>query len=700
MFKRLVFICLVAICSKISAKEIANEKFQIIANNVNSENDNIIATGNVVIFSSSYYASAKKVIYNQKNDTFEFFDDVLIIKDNKIQTQSDYAFLDNKNSILYQKPSLIFENAGNIWINSKKSQKNNEIITLEDSILSSCNCEDPAWSIKSSSSQYNSETKWFHSFNTRLYIKNIPILYTPYFGFSTDRTRRTGLLLPTVGYSKHEGSVYAQPIFVAPASNYDFEIIPQIRTKRGKGIYGYFRMVDSKYSNLNIGTGYFKEKDDYYQEEGLRNQEHYGWELNYERTKLFSNSESQDGLYINAKYFNDIEYRNIEDRDYAEDEEKKIESKINYFYNNSNYYSGLYFRHYKNMALESNKTTMQELPQIHFHKYSQPAFLDNLLYSVDVRYTNHTRDEGITAQKYDLNIPILYSFSFFDDYFQFIIRNETVLNHYKYSNTDLMLEDGIFVENITTLGLSTDLLKPYNSFIHTMNLSANYVDSTTLEKEGDLFKINNSTNQLSIFPVNETKRSIELALNQSFYDTEDLKQIVNHKLKQSISFDNFNNPKLQNLENEIIYNYFLGRISNKIIYNHEDNALIENSTSFTLNYEDFLLSLNYYMSKDTPNSRKENLESYNINANYTISNDYKIGYYENYNIEEKLRNKQGFLFSILDRCWELNFRLEKEIKASSSKLYSRKKQDIFYIQLLLKPIGGIQQKHKIKEIKE
>ncbi|MFV0561595.1 LPS-assembly protein LptD [Malaciobacter mytili] len=700
MFKKLVFICLVALCSKVSAKDLNSEKFQIVANNVDSENDSIIATGDVVIFSSSYYASAKKVVYNQKNDTFEFFDDVLIIKDNKIQTQSDYAFLDNTNNALYQKPSLIFENAGNIWINSKESKKDKEIITLEDSVLSSCDCEDPTWSIKASSAKYNSETKWLHAFNTRLYIKDIPVLYTPYFGFSTDRSRRTGLLLPTVGYGKNEGFVYVQPIFIAPAENYDFEIIPQIRTNRGKGIYGYFRMADSKYSNLSIGTGYFKEKSDYFEEEELRNQEHYGWEIKYERTKLFSNDESQDGLYVDAKYFNDIEYRNIEDRDYNEDEEKKVESKINYFYNTSNYYSGLYFRHYKDMSLESNRTTMQELPQLHFHKYSQPAFLDNLLYSIDTRYTNHTRDEGITAQKYDLNIPISYSIPLFDDYLQFIIKNETVLNHYKYSNTDLKLKDGTFVENITTLGLSTDLLKPYDSFIHTMNLSASYVDATTLEKTGNLYSINTSTNELSVFPINETKRAIELALNQSFYDIEDLRQIINHKLKQSIAFDNFNNPKLQNLENEIIYNYFLGTISNKVIYNHEDNTFIENSTAFTLSYEDFILTLSYYMSKDTPNSGKEDLESYNINANYTISNDYKLGYYENYNIKDKLRSKQGILFSILDRCWELDFRLEKEIKASSSELYTRKKQDVFYVQLLLKPIGGIQQNYKVKDNRE
>ncbi|XPV53916.1 MAG: hypothetical protein ACNI3H_02445 [Halarcobacter ebronensis] len=44
------------------------------------------------------------------------------------------------------------------------------------------------------------------------------------------------------------------------------------------------------------------------------------------------------------------------------------------------------------------------------------------------------------------------------------------------------------------------------------------------------------------------------------------------------------------------------------------------------------------MSKDTPNSGKEDLESYRVDANYKISNDYSIGYYTNYNLEREYEN--------------------------------------------------------------
>ncbi len=99
------------------------EKFQVLANKVDTKNNIMIATGNVVIFSPSYYITAQKIIYDKNKGTFELFDDVLILKDNNVQTKSEYAFLDINSDDLYQKPNMFFEETEAIWINSKDSEK-------------------------------------------------------------------------------------------------------------------------------------------------------------------------------------------------------------------------------------------------------------------------------------------------------------------------------------------------------------------------------------------------------------------------------------------------------------------------------------------------------------------------------------------------------------------------------------------------
>ena len=250
--------------SLIYAQELKNEKFQLVAKTVDAIENIITASGDVVIYSPTYYLSANKVIYNKENETFELFDNVLVIKDNNIQTQSDYAFVDLKKDSSTQNPMFLQEQSSKIWINSKTSNKEKEEIELDSSIISSCDCLDPLWSIRASSANYDTEAKWINAYNTRIYVKDVPVFYSPYLGFPTDTTRRTGLLLPTIGYSGGEGLFYSQPIYFAPAYNYDIELIPQIRTNRGEGAYTYYRYADSPNSLLEMKVGMFRENEDYF----------------------------------------------------------------------------------------------------------------------------------------------------------------------------------------------------------------------------------------------------------------------------------------------------------------------------------------------------------------------------------------------------------------------------------------------------
>lgn len=677
------------------------EKFQVIAENVKSENNIMIATGNVVIFSPTYYITGQRVIYDKEKGTFELFDDVLILKDNNVQMKSDYAFLDVNTDDLYQTPNMFFEQANSVWINSKDSQKTQDLIVLDDAILSSCDCVDPDWSIRVSDAKYDVKDKWINTYNTRLYFKEIPIFYTPYLGFSTDKTRRTGLLTPTIGYSSSEGGFYTQSLFIAPAANYDIELRPQYRAKRGSGLYAYVRYADSIDSVLKISGGYFNEDQRYLDKNNTANsygkvldEEHYGLDLEYTKTNLFTKRSSsyKDGLYVDLKYLDDIEYITLEDDSNSDSTVRYVESKINYVFDTPNYLVGSYFRYYIDVDELDNKKTMQELPKLQAHSYSRPLLLDKLLYSSDFKYTNHSQETGITANQYELNIPLTYSFSLFNDYLQLTAKQELVVNKYEYSNFDsTKYDDGTYIESNTTFTLSSDLIKPYENFLHTINLSADYTKTENIKEDGDLYFTSDDSAELSEFSLTKSSDSINFGINQSIYSSSSLTQIINHKLTQSVLYDDHDDLKFENLKNEIIYNYFLGAIKNSLTYNFQDKLLLESSSSFDLSYNDFYIKLGHYMSENADTLDK--LSSYQIDTRYKISNDYSIGYSTSYNLEEKLRSKQSFILGIDDKCWNLDIRLEKEITASSGDAI---KQDIVYIELFLNPLGGIKQEYEIE----
>lgn len=709
MHKIVVSLALASLLIQANAQELNMEKLQLVAKDVDTKNNIITAVGDVVAYSPTYYLSSDKMVYDKDREILELFDNVLIIKDNKIQTQSNYAYVDMKNDIINQDPVFLMDNSSNIWSNSKEANKDKDLITLENSILSSCDCIDPIWSIRSSSSDYDTEAMWMNTYNPRLYIKNVPVFYLPYFGFPTDTTRRTGLLLPTMGYSSSEGFLYSQPIFIAPADNYDIELIPQIRTQRGYGSYANFRYADSPDSMLNLKTGYFKEFNNYRREEKLENSEHYGLDIDYERKNIFSTKkEHQDGVFTSIRYLNDIEYIILKEDDGNLGTDKKVESKVNYFYNTPEYYGGVYGKYYIDASKKSNANTLQELPQVQFHSYNKELFLENLIYSIDTKAQNFTRKEGLNAKIYDITVPISYTKNILDDYMYLGVENRTILTQYDYSNSlynNLRYEDGTLIQNRTSFIVGTDLIKPYSDYIHTLNLNASYDIPENLRKDGDLYNITVKENQplkydeLSVFPTLQEQKTIKLSLNQSIYDKENLKQFINHKMSQSILYNSVDEPKFQDLDNYVKINHDYGSLSGKVVYNMDDNKVVEGSFDNSLSYEDLTFSAGYYYSKKTNNefNTRDDLESYRLSTSYKLAKDYSIKYYENYDLQQKTRNRQGIGLNIDDSCWNLDLLLEKEITprsryVQSTRSYDSYEQTIVYAVLMLKPIGGIRQK--------
>ncbi|WP_419233669.1 LPS-assembly protein LptD [Aliarcobacter cryaerophilus] len=713
MHKIVVSLALASLLIQANAEELNMEKLQLVAKDVDTKNNIITAVGDVVAYSPTYYLSSDKMVYDKDREILELFDNVLIIKDNKIQTQSNYAYVDMKNDIINQDPVFLMDNSSNIWSNSKEANKDKDLITLENSILSSCDCIDPIWSIRSSSSDYDTEAMWMNTYNPRLYIKNVPVFYLPYFGFPTDTTRRTGLLLPTMGYSSSEGFLYSQPIFIAPADNYDIELIPQIRTQRGYGSYANFRYADSPDSMLNLKTGYFKEFNNYRREEKLENSEHYGLDIDYERKNIFSTKkEHQDGVFTSIRYLNDIEYIILKEDDGNLGTDKKVESKVNYFYNTPEYYGGVYGKYYIDASKKSNANTLQELPQVQFHSYNKELFLENLIYSIDTKAQNFTRKEGLNAKIYDITVPISYTKNILDDYMYLGVENRTILTQYDYSNSlynNLRYEDGTLIQNRTSFIVGTDLIKPYSDYIHTLNLNASYDIPENLRKDGDLYNITVKENQplkydeLSVFPTLQEQKTIKLSLNQSIYDKENLKQFINHKMSQSILYNSVDEPKFQDLDNYVKINHDYGSLSGKVVYNMDDNKVVEGSFDNSLSYEDLTFSAGYYYSKKTNNefNTRDDLESYRLSTSYKLAKDYSIKYYENYDLQENTRNRQGIGLNIDDSCWNLDLLLEKEITprsryVQSTRSYDSYEQTIVYAVLMLKPIGGIRQKYIVQ----
>ncbi len=692
------FICF----SFLYAAEFTDENIQIVSKNVNTKENIITATGDVVMFSSNYYITSQKLIYDKTNGTVELFDDVNLVKNNELISFSQYLFIDLNKELKNIKPMLMVDNKSQLWFNATDTNSTKNTYNLNNSTLSSCDCIDPAWSVGFTSGDYDTEENWVNTYNTTLYINKFPILYTPYFGFSTDKTRRSGLLSPTLGISSSEGFLYAQPIYYAPKLNYDMELVPQIRTNRGSGLYFNYRYKDSQYSNLKFETGIFEENDDYQTENNLINAKHYGINFNYNRTNLFSdNQSSTDGLLIDYVSMNDVDYIDTKyDRDTSTYTDKFLESTFKYYYNTNGYYGDLEMKYYDDLSQDDNDAVMQTIPAINLHKYSDSILLNNLSYSIDLKTSRETRKIGLGANTTELYVPITYSKAIFDDYLNVSFSEQVNLTNIDYTNDNAIYNDANYGATNHIVSLYTDLIKPYDSFIHTLNLNTTYTKPNVFKEDGDIYdsdlENDTSNDKLSIFPISGTQETISLGFSQSFYNKKDLSPILTHKMNQIYSYNELlKKYETGNLENDLIVYFEYGSLSNRLFYNYDLKDIVSSVSSLNLHYDNVFLKAYHNYKKDENTFLKDEYVTYSLG--FDFYKYYSLSYSEEYDIIEDLSRKKQYIFSMNKKCWSMSLRYVNSIVATNTTNGSATRQDILYIQFNLKQLFNLEQSYKLKQ---
>jgi len=655
-----------------------NQDLEILAKSVQRENNIIHAKDDVVLYSDKYIITANEAYYDVNTSDVELIGDITILQGVDFSTRSGYAKINLKNNSGKLSPMFAYTGASQLWLKCDDAVFDDKYYMTKKSFISSCNVQNPAWKIGFSTGKYDRKTKFMNMYNVLFYAKNIPVFYLPYFSFSTDKTRRSGLLRPKYGYSGSEGFFYLQPIYFAPKQNWDLELDPQIRTNRGLGIHGKLRFVDTKYSSGKISFGEFKEKSTYLDKEKLKNSNHYGYQLTYDRSKLFSDffeKNTQDGLWFDFQYLNDIDYLNTIDSSTTKYTDKLVESRLNYFLKSDLNYFGLYARYYIDTAKTSNADTLQELPTFHYHRFTNTIFLDNAFYSIDYKSTNYTRSIGSNALSHEINAPIGIYFPLLNEFLYLKLSENFHLSKVSYTNELTDTPSGQFVQNYHRLSLYTELSKSYDNFFHTIYLNADYTLPGTSSQKG-VFQ--------NYVPINKVEESLNLSLVEYFYNKNGEK-MLSHTLRQTMYFSNYK-YKYGDLENNLKY-YFSNKITitNLLNYSHKKSRISKFQTSLVLKLDEYKLNFLHTYSKDI-NDLKTNYLTLSASTNY-IKN-YNFFTSTNYDIDKNYFKSWKFGINMKRKCWNYTLTYKEDIEPNSSSSGFIRKQGVYFLFNLI-PIGGV-----------
>jgi LPS-assembly protein len=694
----------------------AGGKIEFFATDLDSNRTSVSATGDVLVLYGDYYLSADEAVYDRNTSTLQLFGNIVAMQGADYFAMGDYAKLDIAQKSRLFSPFFMLDRRSDVWMSSLRAGAEERDFTIKNGMVSGCDPNDPFWVLYFSSADFNSKTRWMNVYNAYLKVYGIPVFYFPYFGYTLDTRRRSGLLVPSFGISDTEGFYYEQPVYIAVEPSWDIELRPQVRTSRGEGIYGRLRFVDSNVSKGSFYTGYFQEKSAYADKYDLANDKHYGFNLDYTNTAVLQRwlgleLPGQSGLYADINWMTDVDYINLQSNDNVNYvTSNQVLSRLNLFYNDNDAYYGTNWRYYLDLNKKSNAETLQNLPNARYHHYIDTFLSDHFYYTFDARVNNLFREKGMRAVEGTLEMPLTLQASAFDDY---LLLSYSALLNGKYitfggdTNASSIVAEGyntgLFGRLYHVLNAGTQLTKGYDGFSHTVGLDATYtkagVDDAVgyYKEEKELCSGTDAAKypECDFYAINEIEEALDLKFSQFITDDKG-DQILFHRVTQRFSFDKLKD-QLSELENEVDWQV-TPQISlySDIFYNYQRHLLSKLLNSIHYNDGAFSAGVTDLYENTLGENGAEYVNYVTLDAAYSYGRHYRyFGRYA-YDLENSVKKLSEIGFSYQKRCWKFGMRyVENNRPILTNNNASSLLDKYVYFTIELRPIGGTEVNYRL-----
>jgi len=227
-----------------------NAQMLVQADEINYDytNQRVAATGRVQMYYKGSSIEADKVVYDQKTKRLRAEGNVIIVQaDGQIvhgqilDLNDDYrdGFVD----------SLRLEAPDRTRFAAPRAERSKGDTTVfQSGTYTACEpCKDdpakpPKWQVKAERIVHDEAEQMIYFENMRLEAFGVPLFWSPFFS-APDPTvkRKSGFLIPVVGYSTQLGATLTTPYYWALSPSYDVTITPTFSSAQGVLLQGEFR---------------------------------------------------------------------------------------------------------------------------------------------------------------------------------------------------------------------------------------------------------------------------------------------------------------------------------------------------------------------------------------------------------------------------------------------------------------------------
>lgn len=306
----------------------------------NNDNQTVTAAGDVRIAYDGNRLVARRITYNQHTGRIVATGDVEIVYRDGTRIFSDDIDVtdDFKDGFVN---ALRIETVDDTYFAAESAERRAGLLTIfNNGVYTACApCEDnpdkaPIWRIKSRKIIWNGQSRTVRFESAQFEFLGMPIARLRAFEIADPSvTRKTGFLIPTVGYSSELGARLSQPYFIALAPTYDLTLTGHYYTRQGfLGEAEWRQRFDSGFYSLKA-AGIIQQDPDAFDADRVDADETtrwmigtkglfsinprwtFGWDALVQSDPNFSNTYGIEG-YSQSKRVDNIFLTGLDDRNY------------------------------------------------------------------------------------------------------------------------------------------------------------------------------------------------------------------------------------------------------------------------------------------------------------------------------------------------------------------------------------------------
>jgi LPS-assembly protein len=203
----------------------------------------VILIGDVVVTQGYRQLKARKAQLNQDTGMLVMDGQLELREPGLLVLGSDATVDQNQQTVEINQATYVLQAESIRGTAASLNRTGDGKLKLKSASFSRCAPNDNTWSLKGSQITLDTLSQQGVARNVRLYIKDIPIFYFPYFRFPLGDQRLSGFLAPSFGI-EDSGVSTSTPYYFNLAPNYDLILTPHLVSSHGVLFEGNLRHLN------------------------------------------------------------------------------------------------------------------------------------------------------------------------------------------------------------------------------------------------------------------------------------------------------------------------------------------------------------------------------------------------------------------------------------------------------------------------